>query len=348
MREFTGVLTDPVYESKKLSRTDQFFSQFIRDERDLPFVHLSLQLFSTVIPTGLFLYTSVLSGWTWLALAVANLLVVAIYFLGPYTLMLHLTCHRRFLKDEYSYLNPIIPCIIGPFFGQTPYSYFAHHVGMHHPENNLPTDGSSTMHYQRDEWTHWAHYFGSFLWTGVTSLRAYLTKHNKNTLLRNQAQGELVSYTVLGALSLLHFKATLFVFLLPWFIIRFGMMAGNWAQHAFIDAASPDNNYRNSITCINAYYNRVCFNDGYHIAHHLKPTQHWTEMPAELLANRAKYVENDAIIFEELDFFIIWFFLMLKRYDWLAHYYVNMGHKYKSDEEVVAMLKSRTARIVPG
>jgi len=39
---------------------------------------------------------------------------------------------------------------------------------------------------------------------------------------------------------------------------------------------------------------------------------------------------------------------MLKRYDWLAHYYVNMGHKYKSDEEVVAMLKSRTARIVPG
>jgi len=74
------------------------------------------------------------------------------------------------------------------------------------------------------------------------------------------------------------------------------MMAGNWAQHAFIDAASPDNNYRNSITCINAYYNRVCFNDGYHIAHHLKPTQHWTEMPAELLANRAKYVENDGMM----------------------------------------------------
>jgi hypothetical protein len=41
---------------------DTFFAQFIRDERDLPFVYLSLQLCSTVIPMGVFLYTPVLQG----------------------------------------------------------------------------------------------------------------------------------------------------------------------------------------------------------------------------------------------------------------------------------------------
>jgi hypothetical protein len=34
-------------------------------------------------------------------------------------------------------------------------------------------------------------------------------------------------------------KAALSVFILPLIFIRFAMMAGNWAQHAFIDAAKP-------------------------------------------------------------------------------------------------------------
>ena len=34
---------------------------------------------------------------------------------------------------------------------------------------------------------------------------------------------------------------------------------------AFIDQSRPESSYVNSITCINTYYNRTCFNDGYHI-----------------------------------------------------------------------------------
>ncbi len=80
-------------------------------------------------------------------------------------------------------------------------------------------------------------------------------------------------------LSFVNFPATLVVFILPFVISRIIMMVGNWAQHAFIDAGDPSNHYKNSITCINTKYNHKCWNDGYHISHHVKPNMHWTEHP---------------------------------------------------------------------
>ncbi len=72
------------------------------------------------------------------------------------------------------------------------------------------------------------------------------------------------------ALSFVSLEATLTVFVAPVVIARVLMMCGNWAQHAFVDAADPGNPYRNSLTCIHARYNRRAFNDGYHIHHHVK------------------------------------------------------------------------------
>jgi hypothetical protein len=122
-------------------------------------------------------------------------------------------------------------------------------------------------------------------------------------------------------------------------------MAGNWGQHAFIDAGAPENCYRNSITCINSSYNRRCFNDGYHIGHHIKQTRHWTEMPKDFLDNVAKYDHEGAIVFDKIDFFGVWFCLMLGRYDWLAKRYVHLGEMRPSDDEIIGLLRTRTARI---
>jgi len=135
------------------------------------------------------------------------------------------------------------------------------------------------------------------------------------------------------------------VFVIPLLFSRFAMMAGNWAQHAFIDADAPENCYRNSITCINCGYNRRCFNDGYHIGHHLKANRHWTEMPVEFQANRARYAAEGAIVFEGLDFFGIWALLMAKQYGILAKHYVDLRGESPSREEIIALLRSRTKRI---
>jgi hypothetical protein len=126
------------------------------------------------------------------------------------------------------------------------------------------------------------------------------------------------------------------------------MMAGNWAQHAFIDPASPENNYRNSITCINSTYNRRCFNDGYHIGHHLKATRHWTEMPDDFRRNIATYASERALVFTGVDFFQVWAALMLKQYNWLASRLVPLSGEPEVREEQLALLRARTLRIPRG
>src|SRR5262245_31443756 len=68
--------------------------------------------------------------------------------LDRFTLMLHCTSHRALFKPRYKLLNEIIPWVLCPFFGQSPNTYFAHHLGMHHAEENLPDDLSSTMRFQ--------------------------------------------------------------------------------------------------------------------------------------------------------------------------------------------------------
>jgi fatty acid desaturase len=123
------------------------------------------------------------------------------------------------------------------------------------------------------------------------------------------------------------------------------MMAGNWGQHAFIDADAPANCYRNSITCVNTVYNHKAFNDGYHIVHHLKPALHYTEMAQEFIDNQADYVRERAIVFQGIDFFGVWFLLMTKNYRALAKRYVNLEATPKSEAEIIALLKQRTARI---
>ncbi len=143
-------------------------------------------------------------------------------------------------------------------------------------------------------------------------------------------------------LLLVNWRATVVVLAVPLVVARFAMMAGNWGQHAFIDEAAPENSYRNSITCINSGYNRRCFNDGYHIGHHLKATRHWTELPEDFLRNGSMYAAEDAIVFSGIDFFGVWVCLMLKRYNLLAKRFVQLGEVARSNEETVALLRSRT------
>jgi fatty acid desaturase len=158
-------------------------------------------------------------------------------------------------------------------------------------------------------------------------------------------RGESIFIIALILLAFVNLKATLWVFVTCTIIVRFSMMAGNWGQHAFVDEPTPENNYRNSITCINNAYNKKCFNDGYHIGHHLRPNMHWTEMPVEFSENRHKYAKERAIVFEGLDFHMVWAYLMFKRYDILANHFVNIDNTYNSNEEVIQLLKSRTRPI---
>lgn len=339
----TVTITDPVSASQVSdSALDRFLLRFIRDERDIVFPRLILRIMAVMLPFVVFLYWPGMFNWY---VAVIYLVLNWAVFLAPYILMLHCTSHRPLFKREYDWMNKVIPWFLGPLFGETPETYFGHHMGMHHPENNLKDDLSTTMPYQRDSFWGFMHYFLTFFFRGIKDLYDYFTRKNRLKLRRNITWGEGAWYLAVIVLSIVNFKATLVVLILPFIFTRFMMMAGNWGQHAFIDADTPANCYRNSITCINTVYNHKCFNDGYHIIHHLKPSMHYTEMAQEFIDNREDYVRERAIVFQGIDFFGVWFLLMTKNYRGLAKRYVNLGESPKTEEQIIALLKERTARI---
>lgn len=331
---------------------DRVALKLVNDPRDLPFVRLIIACLVTAL-LGLALYPislALLPGPSFWLAAGGYLLIWALWTLDRFILMLHCTSHRILFRREHGWLNQVIPVVLGPFFGETPQTYFCHHMGMHHPENNLGADLSTTMPFQRDRFAHWLAYYLRFMTLVMIELPIYFVGRNQPKMAVRTVVGELSFWLVIGLLAVfVDWRATLAVFVIPVLMVRTLMMAGNWAQHAFVDAAHPADPYRNSITCIDSRYNRRCFNDGYHIHHHVKARCHWTEYPGEFQRNQAKYGEHDAIVFRGLDFFVVWLLLMTKRYRILAKAMVELpGAPRRSIEERVEFMRSRLVAIRPG
>lgn len=316
---------------------DRYFLELLNDPRDLPFVHLVLQCWAiAALGLGLFFVDG---PWFW-PLAVGYWALWGLGTLDRFILMLHNTSHRPAFKKPW--MQQLIPWTVGPFYGQTPQSYYVHHIGMHHIEENLRDDLSTTMPYRRDSLLGWLHYLGSFLFTGLPRLAAYHWRRGTKKLFWRLAAGEGVFWSAVALLVAVDWRATLVLFVIPVLAVRCLMMAGNWGQHAFIDPLDPANQYRSSITCINTRYNRRCFNDGYHIGHHLKARMHWTELPVDFEKRIAEYGARDAIVFDGIDFFQVWLFLMTGQKRALARRFVRLpGAPARTDDEVLALFEER-------
>ncbi len=338
------VITDPVFTPpNNYNFFDKFFLNLINDERDLPFVYLTLKITFTMVPIGIALYF-VENTWVWALLAILYFFLNNFTYKGPFGLMLHCTSHRKWFKRKYELMNHYLPWVIGPFFGQTPETYYVHHIHMHHAENNLDDDISSTMFYQRDNFRDWLAYLVNFIFQGLKQLIGYFKMRNRTKLATRALRGEVSFILLCFGLSFISFSATLMVFILPFIISRIIMMMGNFTQHAFVDPEDPANPYKNSITCINVKYNHKCWNDGYHISHHIKPHLHWTEHPKYFKKTLDKYVENKAIVFDGIDYLPIFFYLMAKNYKKLAEHIVNIDGMFNSTEEAIEHLKARTRK----
>ncbi len=317
-------------------------ARYLNDARDVTFVGLILE--------AILLAGAGVALW----LSPAPLLWAApIYWLGAgawaldrFTLMLHCTSHRPLFRPRHRAFNHVIPWFLGPFFGHAPNSYFAHHLGMHHREENLPEDLSTTLHYRRDRFDHWLRYCLRFLAFGLLELSLYFYRKRRFKLLARVWLGEGVYWSLIFGLLYLHPARTLVVFVVPLLAIRTLMMMGNWGQHAFVCAQHPEDAYRASITCINTRYNRRCFNDGYHVLHHLQPRCHWSDHPAEFERTLAEYGKHDSIVFDGIDFFQVWLLLMLRRWSTLASHFVALpGAPSRSPAQVIELLKSRVMPI---
>jgi fatty acid desaturase len=157
--------------------------------------------------------------------------------------------------------------------------------------------------------------------------------------------GEMAFYLFCIGMCFVNLKATMFIFIIPFVFARIVMMLGNWAQHSFIDKTNPEDNYTSAINCINTKYNKMCWNDGYHTIHHLRPAMHYTEIPGEFLKLQHEFAQKKSFVFDGIHYLHIFVWLMTKRYDKLADNLVNIDNAFSTKEEAIALMKERTRKI---
>lgn len=325
----------PLYPPSSFQRWSE---RLLYDPRDAVFLRVTLRAVLVMVPMIAVLYWRF--SW-WMA---PVFWAMQVFLETPVVLMLHNTMHRPFIR-RYRWLNRAHPAAMSVLFG-IPTGYMEHHVAMHHVENNLPSDLSSTMRYQRDSFPAFLLYFVRFMLFSHVELWAYLHSRGRGALAWRAIFSDVLHMSAIAGLCFVRWQPTVVAFLVPYLTVRLLMMFGNWGQHAFIDASRPGDNHVNSITCINSRYNARCFNDGYHIGHHLKQNRHWTALPGDLLTNLERYLAKGSLVFDGMDFFSVSVSLFLHRYDWLARRLVRLPGDTRSDAEVIAFLKSRTAAIV--
>jgi fatty acid desaturase len=315
---------------------DYFSRRLLRREIDKPFFSFLIKGSSIFLTAILLFFLPGYSIFIWpLHLFLYSCLI------GPFITMYHDINHSPLFKNKR--INKYITDLIGLVYGITPGTYFSHHVTMHHPENNMDKDISTTLPYQRDSLKDFFRYYFRFFF-GVFELSAYLKKSNNKSKIRI---GRYLIFTeiiclILGIiLLLLNPVATITVIILPVVFTRTLLCIGNWGEHAFIDPNDPGNLYRNSTNIIGSY-NKNFFNVGYHIGHHLRPSLHYSLLERDFFENIDTYASENSIVFKDIHYPHIWFYLVTKNYKALADKYIRLpGTKLLSENEVINLLKSR-------
>ncbi|TVY56580.1 hypothetical protein LSUE1_G010015 [Lachnellula suecica] len=312
----------------------------VRHDTDVVFLTHILTYFTTALPSALYLFHDfhLLHG-------IAHLLLI-VWFSGSFTLMMHNHIHNNgVLSKPYALFDWAFPYLLEPLMGHTWDSYYYHHVKAHHVEGNGPDDLSSTIRYQRDSVVDFLKYEMRFLLLCWLDLPLYFISKRKHNMAVRVFVTELSSYAFIVGMARWKFTPTLFVLILPFTIMRWGLMIGNWGQHAFVDEVEPDSDFRSSITLIDVPSNRFCFNDGYHTSHHLNPRRHWRDHPHAFLKAKERYSDEGALVFQNIDYLEITFRLLTKNYAHLAKQFVPMGKQIgMSQAEIAAMLKTKTRR----
>ena len=223
----------------------------VRNPVDVVFLTHVLLYLSTSVPSAVFLFCH----FTWFHAAMH--VVLQLSYCGSFTLMLHNHIHNRGLfKGEYAWFDTLWPYILEPLMGHTWDSYYYHHVKHHHVEGNGPEDLSSTIRYQRDEVTEFLKYVGRFVAFIWIELPLYFLRKRKPGLAFKSAASELTAMLFIYVLARNNFYATLFVLIIPFFLMRIGLMIGNYGQHALVDDIDPASDFRSSITLIDVPVSR--------------------------------------------------------------------------------------------
>ena len=243
----------------------------LTDPRDATMLSTMCNILVTtsVFATMLFFYPSHLLG---LAIHVFNLLV----WTERYILMLHYAEHRSLFRRGSLVRalggNQLLPVVFAPFFGLPAGVYRAHHVVMHHLENNVfNEDLSSTEGYHRGRFSNFLMYWLKYF-TSLYMLPVYAVGKGRYALAMQVGGGFVAWSSTMAVLTFWgHGTFVTWTFLVPFFTSSFALMFGNFSQHIFVHpdiATMPQKLKSYEFNCaltmqlINSFENQKTFNDG--------------------------------------------------------------------------------------
>lgn len=320
--------------------SDALALPLLRDPRDVVFSRLIARHFTQTVPLAVAMY--LLPWWAALACGVPYLAFVLSQFGGRTILAVHAVTHRPLFLKGYGLLDKLITHVFPLFVGLTPGAYHPHHVLMHHTDDNGDDDTSSTINYTRDNVWDFAHYWARFAFFGYFHMTSWLIRQQKWKSLQRMVLTELVVYSLLALAVVANPVAGLFVFVAPYLLMRFFLMAGNWCEHAFVDCTQPTNDYRNSVNLLNTVFNSRCYNAGYHLIHHRAPGLHWADTLTAFEKELPKMIEQDSILFDGVpNNQVVWWKLMNHDYGYLADHLLDLGDRRPTRDAKIAFLQER-------
>ena len=319
-----------------------------REQNNIFILYVMVNILLTVIPFAATLYI--------LETIIPNIFLcllgsVYVYFIlstyaSAFILGLHYSTHSPIFNKKWHFLQHLISNVLCAFFGIPPLMYYAHHIAMHHCENNkVPYDLSSTMPYQRDSKLEHFKYMLRFVIGIWVELPYCLFRKQRYKVAAHCISGELIFLTSIYFLFTFRPIATTFVFILPTIVISFALMDGNWKQHIFVDPDDAGNNYKSTYTCINTPSNALNFNDGYHVEHHQNPGMPWYRLPEYFQSQIANYAKYDGFIFTGIGSGQVGKLVLNGKLDQLAEHYLNVGQKQRTKAELVEEFKRRLRKI---
>lgn len=322
------------------ARLEGWLRPWLVDERDVVFLRTTFEVLTRVLPAAVLIFA--LPG-PW-ALAAGLLYVPWVFaaYTGRVVLMVHQVTHRPVFKRRLRGLDRVMTHLLPLFVGLTPAAYRAHHVTMHHVQNNGLDDLSSTVAYRRDAPLHFLHYWARFAIFGYFHLTSWLVRQGRGREAARILALEALTFAGFGLAAWWNPAAAFVVFVLPFLLLRFFLMAGNWSEHTFVDADAPTDSWRNSTILLNTPYNHRCYNAGYHLLHHLKPGLHWADAVGRFEADLRKYADHDAIVFDGVrnNQQIFWK-VMTGDWGFLADRLVDLGGRRPDREARIAFLQAR-------
>jgi len=294
-----------------------------KERPNIGIFNVGVNILLTSVPLAMFLFyveqTNFLSTVQLVLLGMVYLVGHLKVYARSFILALHYLTHCSIFNRQFRFLDHIWKSLLCNMFGIPLGLYYPHHIGMHHSLDNVaPHDMSSTMDYDRSsKWNHFKYMF-RFAAFGIVELPFRLVQTKKYDLVATCIFGYFVYVSTLVYSFKVSPIASLFVGWLPWLICSFALMQGNFKEHIFVDPQDFGNNYKSTVTCINAPSNALTFNTGYHVEHHEDPGLPWYKLPELFLKNIPKHAANDSFVFSGIGTMEVGTMVLYQKFDELA------------------------------